>query len=155
MVDPVIVEYCDKCKVPFEYCEFFGHGSVAPDDSAKSDPVGDAASALADASLAGSEGEVKSAKQEKKTKPNRITIVVAARNKKKSLTSIYGLELFGRKLDDAAKTLKKRFACGAAAIKDAQQRECVQLQGNLEYDLPEYLAEWLEIDEDLIEVEEK
>eukprot|EP00762_Andalucia_godoyi_P007397 ANDGO_07833.mRNA.1 Translation machinery-associated protein 22 len=128
MAGPVVVDYCPKCKVPTEYCEYFGHG--------------------------GAPAEGKTVEEPKEVK-KKITVVVSARNKKKSLTTIYGLETFGWKLDDAAKNLKKRFACGAAMIKDASQRDCVQVQGNLEYELPEYLAELLEIDEDLIEVTDK
>lgn len=43
--------------------------------------------------------------------------VFAGRTKRKGLTVVAGLDLFGVKLKDASKAFRKRFACSAAVVK--------------------------------------
>jgi density-regulated protein DRP1 len=54
----------------------------------------------------------------KKEKPE-VLIERNVRNKRKCITTVKGLELFGVKLADAAKVFGKKFACGASVVKGA------------------------------------
>lgn len=50
------------------------------------------------------------------------------RNKRKCVTTVRGLDLFGIKLGDAAKKFGKKFACGASVVKDASGKEEIDVQ---------------------------
>ena len=50
------------------------------------------------------------------------------RNKRKCVTTVRGLDLFGVKLADAAKKFGKKFACGASVVKDAAGKEEIDVQ---------------------------
>jgi translation initiation factor 1 (eIF-1/SUI1) len=58
------------------------------------------------------------AQVKKKEKPE-VLIERSVRNKRKCITTVKGLELFGVKLADAAKVFGKKFACGASVVKGA------------------------------------
>ena len=64
----------------------------------------------------------------------------ATRNKRKCVTSVYGLELFGVKLAEAAKKFGKKFACGASVVKDASNKEQIDVQGDCMEDLVDFLC---------------
>jgi len=64
----------------------------------------------------------------------------ATRNKRKCITSVQGLELFGVKLAEAAKKFGKKFACGASVVKDASNKEQIDVQGDCMDDLAEFIA---------------
>jgi density-regulated protein DRP1 len=139
----VQVEYCPKCTFPFEYCEYAGmieqckpglmewmkRKAVATEGEGEID----------EASL---ENKVKQKKKTpegvekmlpggkvKKKEENMVVISVASRQKRKAVTSITGLELFGVKLADAAKDFKKKFSCGAAVVKTPTGKEQIDIQG--------------------------
>ena len=63
-----------------------------------------------------------------KKKPLEVVLETTTRNKKKSITSIYGLEAFGVKLSEAAKACGKKFASGASVNKHASGREQIDIQ---------------------------
>jgi density-regulated protein DRP1 len=64
---------------------------------------------------------------------------------------VSGLEQYGVKLSDAAKKLGKKFACGASVIKDASNREQIDVQGDVMDELAEFLCkEWREVRHDCI-----
>lgn len=58
----------------------------------------------------------------------QIVIERAVRNKRKCVTTIRGLDLYGYKLADAAKKFGKKFACGASVVKDATGKEEIDIQ---------------------------
>lgn len=64
----------------------------------------------------------------------------ATRNKRKCVTSVLGLELFGVKLAEAAKKFGKKFACGASVVKDASNKEQIDVQGDCMDELVEFLV---------------
>ena len=50
------------------------------------------------------------------------------RNKKKCVTTVYGLDGFGIKLADAAKLFAKKYAGGAAVTKTPTDKEQIDVQ---------------------------
>lgn len=63
-----------------------------------------------------------------KKKPLEVVVETTTRNKKKSITTIYGLEAFGVKLSEAAKACGKKFASGASVNKHTSGREQIDIQ---------------------------
>lgn len=50
------------------------------------------------------------------------------RNKKKCVTTISGLDVFGVKLAEASKLFGKKFASGASIVKNAEGKEQIDIQ---------------------------
>lgn len=55
-------------------------------------------------------------------------IDVNTRNKKKMITTVTGLELFGVKLQEASKLFGKKFACGCSVTKSAIGTDQIDMQ---------------------------
>lgn len=72
-------------------------------------------------------------------KAPRQLIIERAVRRRKDVTAVRGLELYGVKLKEAAKLLGKKFACGASVTKDAHLREQIELQGDYTIQLTTYL----------------
>lgn len=71
-----------------------------------------------------------------------LVLELSSRGKKKSVTTISGLDLFGVKLPEASKLLGKKFACGASVTKTAEAgREQVEVQGDVVARAAELLVE--------------
>jgi density-regulated protein len=70
-----------------------------------------------------------SSKKKKKNEP-MIVLERNTRNKKKCITTINGLDLFGVKLNEAAKLFGKKFASGASVTKNAENKEQIDCQGD-------------------------
>jgi hypothetical protein len=115
-LQPVEVVYCKVCSLPVEYCE----NGPSPDECrGAAGSVADAGTALAGLSLSGdaaagaaagaaAAAAVKGSKPADKKKPTALgTVLIAkvARSKKKAITTVSGLETFGCKLKDVAKSL--------------------------------------------------
>uniref|UniRef100_A0A2P2IJP4 Translation machinery-associated protein 22 n=1 Tax=Rhizophora mucronata TaxID=61149 RepID=A0A2P2IJP4_RHIMU len=84
-------------------------------------------------------------KIKKKEKPE-VVIEKVTRNKRKSITTVKGLELFGVKLSDASKKLGKKFATGASVVKGPTEKEQIDVQGDIAYDIVDFLTEtWPEV----------
>jgi density-regulated protein DRP1 len=73
----------------------------------------------------------------KKKLPAEIVIMLAQRKGKKQVTLVYGLDLFGIKLADAAKAAKKKFATGASVARSADNRDVIEIQGTRQEDFAE------------------
>jgi density-regulated protein DRP1 len=73
----------------------------------------------------------------KKKLPAEIVIMLAQRKGKKQVTLVYGLDLFGIKLSDAAKAAKKKFATGASVARSADNRDIIEIQGTRQEDFAE------------------
>eukprot|EP00983_Pelagomonas_calceolata_P000462 15710-Pelagomonas_calceolata.AAC.1 len=58
----------------------------------------------------------------------KVVIDVNTRNKKKMITTVTGLELFGVKLAEASKLFGKKFACGCSVTKSATGTEQIDMQ---------------------------
>jgi density-regulated protein len=99
------------------------------------DGVDAADAALGDLSVgdkpdAGAEKNDKEKKSSKTEKAKTIVIKVEKRGGKKMNTLIIGLDDFGVDLKDAAKIMKKKFACGCGVSKNADNRFEVEIQGS-------------------------
>ena len=74
-------------------------------------------------------------------KKSKLEIVMerSIRNKRKCITTISGLDLFGIKLSEAAKMLGKKFACGCSVVKDAAGKDQIDIQGDFQYEIAELI----------------
>ncbi len=76
----------------------------------------------------------------------QVVIERATRNKRKCVTTVIGLDLFGVKLAEASKKFGKKFACGASVTKDAANKEQIDVQGDCMDDMAEFICkEWKEV----------
>ena len=65
----------------------------------------------------------------------------STRQRKKAITSVEGLDLFGVKLADAAKAFGKKFACGASVVTNPSLKEQIDIQGDVQEVVPELILE--------------
>eukprot|EP00245_Coleochaete_scutata_P002783 TRINITY_DN13892_c0_g1_i1.p1 TRINITY_DN13892_c0_g1~~TRINITY_DN13892_c0_g1_i1.p1 ORF type:complete len:199 (-),score=70.47 TRINITY_DN13892_c0_g1_i1:527-1123(-) len=87
----------------------------------------------------------------KKKDKSEVTIEKATRNKRKCVTTIKGLDLFGIKLSDASKKLGKKFASGASVVKGPTEKDQIDVQGDIMYDIVDFITEtWNNIPESAI-----
>ncbi|KAL3825289.1 hypothetical protein ACJIZ3_021318 [Penstemon smallii] len=169
---PFQVLYCGVCGLPAEYCEFGPDFEKckpwliqnAPDlypdlvkeaGSKEADKVSDqlSSTSISDAGSSKPKEEVKrlpGGKIKKKEKPE-IIIEKMTRNKRKCITTVKGLELFGVKLNDASKKLGKKFATGASVVKGPTEKEQIDVQGDIFYDIVDFITEtWPDVPENAI-----
>ncbi|KAI4344519.1 hypothetical protein L6164_011736 [Bauhinia variegata] len=172
---PVRVLYCGTCSLPPEYCEFGPDfekckpwliqnvPDLYPDlvKEANEKEAGKAANQLKNTSISSGsdDGAASSApKQEavkrlpggkvKKKEKQEVVIEKVIRNKRKCITTVKGLELFGVKLSDASKKLGKKFATGASVVKGPTEKEQIDVQGDISYDIVEFITEtWPDVPE--------
>ncbi|XP_020089269.1 translation machinery-associated protein 22 isoform X2 [Ananas comosus] len=175
---PVRVLYCGVCGLPAEYCEFGpdfdkckpwlrqNAPHLYPDllNDAKEKDVDKAAEQLQAVGISGAGdggGSTSGSKQEevkrlpggkiKKKEKQEVVIEKIVRNKRKCVTVVKGLELFGIKLSDASKKLGKKFATGASVVKGPTDKEQIDVQGDIAYDIVEFLTEtWPDVPESAI-----
>eukprot|EP01113_Clastostelium_recurvatum_P022766 TRINITY_DN2728_c0_g1_i2.p1 TRINITY_DN2728_c0_g1~~TRINITY_DN2728_c0_g1_i2.p1 ORF type:complete len:182 (+),score=56.87 TRINITY_DN2728_c0_g1_i2:302-847(+) len=171
----VEVPYCGVCTLPVEYCEF---GPSPPKckqwcvDNVPKDKwpkeyasEGDVEKKLEGLSVGGSSSSSSSSSSAepvkmlpggkiKKKESATVTICTTSRNKRKYVTTVAGLEKFGIKLADAAKLFGKRFACGASVVKNPQDKEEIDIQGDVADDLLDYIVEKYgeQVPEDCIQI---
>lgn len=87
----------------------------------------------------------------KKKEKQEVIIEKVVRNKRKCVTIVKGLELFGVKLSEASKKLGKKFATGASVVKGPTDKEQIDVQGDIFYDIVEFITEtWSEVPESAI-----
>jgi translation initiation factor 1 (eIF-1/SUI1) len=58
----------------------------------------------------------------------QVIIETNTRNKKKMITTVTGLDLFGVKLSEASKAFGKKFACGCSVTKSPTGTEQIDMQ---------------------------
>ncbi|WOH11442.1 hypothetical protein DCAR_0830929 [Daucus carota subsp. sativus] len=170
---PVKVNYCGVCGLPAEYCEFGpdfekckpwlirNAPDVYPDlikDAKDADDVTEQLQGTSVSDKASGPGsskpeEVKrlpGGKIKKKEKPE-VIIEKVTRNRRKSITTVKGLELFGVKLSDASKKLGKKFATGASVVKGPTEKEQIDVQGDISFDVVDFITEtWPDVPENAI-----
>lgn len=176
---PVHVLYCGVCSMPPEYCEFGpdfekckpwliqNAPDVYPDlvkdaNNKELDRVSEQLQSVGidAAGPAATSGTSTSKKEEikrlpggkiKKKDKQEVIIEKVVRNKRKCVTIVKGLELFGVKLSDASKKLGKKFATGASVVKGPTEKDQIDVQGDIAYDIVEFLtATWPDIPESAI-----
>ncbi|XVE97683.1 hypothetical protein REPUB_Repub03eG0040100 [Reevesia pubescens] len=95
-------------------------------------------------------GDTSSSKQEvkrlpggkiKKKEKQEVVIEKVVRNRRKCITIVKGLDLFGIKLSDASKKFGKKFATGASVVKGPTDKEQIDVQGDIAYDIVEFITE--------------
>ncbi len=162
-LDPVEVEYCSVCSCPLEYCANAGcervklekemeGASMLAGDGGKDDAAPATDAPATDAAPAG-DGEKKK-KKEKKAKG--VTITRTTRNKKKTITNVAGLEHYPDvKIPECAKTLGKKFACGASVTKGPTGKDEIDVQGDFSHEIADLLAEKFGVDKDTTKVVDK
>ncbi|MED6186131.1 hypothetical protein PIB30_063889 [Stylosanthes scabra] len=175
---PVRVVYCPVCSMPPEYCEFGpdfdkckpwliqNFPDLYPDllkeaNEKDADKVADKLQGTG-ISSGSSDGAATSApKQEevkrlpggkiKKKEKQEVVIEKVIRNKRKCITTVKGLELFGVKLSDASKKLGKKFATGASVVKGPTEKDQIDVQGDISYDIVEFITDtWPDVPESAI-----
>ncbi|KAK7283403.1 hypothetical protein RIF29_12898 [Crotalaria pallida] len=173
--EPVRVVYCPVCTLPPEYCEFGSDfdkckpwliqnlPDLYPDllkeaNEKEADKVADKLQSSGISSGAATSG---ASKQEvvkrlpggrtKKKDRQEVVIEKVIRNKRKCITTVKGLELFGIKLSDASKKLGKKFATGASVVKGPNEKEQIDVQGDIAYDIVEFITDtWPDVPETAI-----
>ncbi|KAI3714561.1 hypothetical protein L6452_21517 [Arctium lappa] len=174
---PVQVLYCGVCGLPAEYCEFGpdfekckpwliqNAAQIYPDllQGANAKEVDRVSNQLQSSSITdGTSVSGSSAlKQEpvkklpggkiKKKEKQEVIIEKVTRNKRKSITTLKGLDLFGVKLSDASKKLGKKFATGASVVKGPTEKDQIDVQGDIAYDIVEFITHtWPDVPETAI-----
>lgn len=163
---PMEVLYCDVCSLPAEYCEFGPdfekckpwliknapelYPDLVKEEADKTAEQLEGLEILGRPTKGGgstselrSEEEVKTlpgGKVKKKEKPE-VVVEKVVRNKRKSVTIVKGLEMFGIKLTDASKKFGKKFASGASVVKGPTEKEQVDVQGDFMYEIVDFIAE--------------
>ncbi|CAF1697108.1 hypothetical protein Bca4012_000558 [Brassica carinata] len=177
-LEPAKVLYCGVCSLPAEYCEFgpdFARCKPwlienAPDlypdllKEANEKGVDNVSDKLQSVGISGADGAPSSSqtggtskKEEvkrlpggkvKKKERQEVIIEKVVRNKRKCITIVKGLELFGIKLSDASKKLGKKFATGASVVKGPTEKEQIDVQGDIIYDIVEFITDtWPDVPE--------
>lgn len=139
------LEICPVCQLPVGYCQFSskhnptktaksGHGGSAADPSK---PDGDAS------------GKGKNGKPLPK-----VVLTIKMRTKRKSTTTISGLEKRGVNVKEFAKGLAKKMSC-SCATKEKAAEMCAVLQGDAAEQIVEYIIHTLQITEKEIQIIKK
>ncbi|AFZ79320.1 hypothetical protein BEWA_021680 [Theileria equi strain WA] len=116
---PVIVEYCPHCTLPYDFCDFgdvWDTGACFKECSRRYPEIFPIDSLAID-QLSSLTLSVKPKKKSAKEIPQEVTIQRSSRTKRKVITSITGLHLFGVKLEPLCKQFSKLFATGATIVK--------------------------------------
>jgi len=103
------------------------------------DSLDDAKKKAAEAAEKAKTKEKPGGKKKRDASPE-VTIKKLTRGGRKCVTSVHGLELFGVKLDDAAKKFKKKFSCGVAVVKQDVGGDTVDIQGPFEFEVAELIV---------------
>ncbi|XP_952289.1 uncharacterized protein TA13120 [Theileria annulata] len=139
---PLKVEYCRFCSMPYDFCDFgdkWETGVCFKECSTRYPEIFPLELMTLDG-LGFSTLSLKSKKKTPKQVPQEIFIQKSARTKRKVITSITGLHLFGVKLEQAAKLFSKHFATGANVIKGTPgQSDRIDIQGDVEDPIVELL----------------
>ncbi|KAK3014720.1 hypothetical protein RJ639_008390, partial [Escallonia herrerae] len=160
---PVQVLYCEICGLPPEYCEFGpdfekckpwlikNAPDVYPDlikeasdkvtDQLQSSSVSDGTAPSVGSSTTKQEVKRLPGGKIKKKEKQEVIIEKVTRNKRKSITTVKGLELFGVKLSDASKKLGKKFATGASVVKGPTEKDQIDVQGDISFDIVDFITE--------------
>ncbi|GAA5850819.1 hypothetical protein JCM3766R1_006123 [Sporobolomyces carnicolor] len=155
------VLYCQVCSFPPEYCEFSSKSSKCKQwlqeshpslyskyysDSALEDKLANLTveqKEQLEKDLAKKEKkeEIKAEKEKAKIASSKVTIKRMERNKKKHVTSVHGLHLFGVDLKKASKLFANKFGAGATVSKTANGDEEILIQGDVSYDVEEMILD--------------
>ncbi|KAJ6150755.1 Translation machinery-associated protein 22 [Penicillium chermesinum] len=155
------IVYCGVCTLPPEYCEFGGTAKkceewlkdAEPDqwnklyseDALNANLSALSVSAQERAAKDAAKKEAKAAQSEardaEKKAASKVIIKRVERNKRKHVTVITGLEVFGLENKKLAKELGKKFATGSSMTRSPAGAEEITVQGDVSEDVREWLNE--------------
>mmetsp|Transcript_51312 Transcript_51312/g.123489 ORF Transcript_51312/g.123489 Transcript_51312/m.123489 type:complete len:205 (+) Transcript_51312:211-825(+) len=155
-------EYCsfgpnfERCKpwlrvhAPELYPELVGDGDDEADAAAEAlakasleSAGGGAGGGAGGSAAAGGGGGKKGGKRKKKGGDSEPKVVISRkeRNKRKFVTIVTGLDGFPTiKMKQAAKTMGKKFSCGSSVQSTATGGKQIDIQGDVQYDVPAMLV---------------
>ncbi|SOV78480.1 translation initiation factor SUI1, putative [Plasmodium reichenowi] len=129
--EPVIVEYCKVCGMPYEYCEYGNSFNECKEENKDKYNY--------DALNSNVEVNKKQTKKPSKNVSQKITIQKTTRAKKKVVTVVTGLHPY-IKLEKMAKIFSKFYACGSSVIKGANNNpDQIDIQGDVEHNIVEVI----------------
>ncbi|KYO00730.1 putative translation initiation factor SUI1 [Plasmodium gaboni] len=129
--EPVIVEYCKVCGMPYEYCEYGNSFNECKEENKDKYNY--------EASNTNVEINKKQTKKPSKNVSQKITIQKTTRAKKKVVTVVTGLHPY-IKLEKMAKIFSKFYACGSSVIKGANNNpDQIDIQGDVEHNIVEVI----------------
>ncbi|PTU23744.1 hypothetical protein P175DRAFT_0496884 [Aspergillus ochraceoroseus IBT 24754] len=155
------VAYCGVCTLPPEYCEFGGTAKKCQDwlrdnnqdlyqrlysDEALSTNLSTLSVSVQErAAKDAAKKEAKAARDAERDAERRATSKViikrVERNKRKHVSVVTGLEVYGLENKKIAKDLGKKFATGSSVTKSAAGIEEITVQGDVCEDIKEWLQE--------------
>ncbi|KAJ5432426.1 Translation machinery-associated protein 22 [Penicillium daleae] len=155
------IVYCGVCTLPPEYCEFGGTAKkcedwlkenhddlwtrLYSDESLNANLSALSVSAQERAAKDAAKKEAKAAQNEardaERKAASKIQIKRVERNKRKHVTVIIGLEIFGLENKKLAKELGKKFATGSSVTRSPAGTEEITVQGDVSEDVKEWLLE--------------
>ncbi|KAJ2697442.1 Translation machinery-associated protein 22 [Coemansia sp. IMI 203386] len=144
--------YCGVCTLPPEYCEFSASRKKCEQWLLQTYPVEHARlysdqaitekmamTTLSDEKVAKeaakmekaiSKEEARMARELEKKMASKVVIRRVERNKRKRVTTVTGLEVFGVDLKKTAKEFANHFACGGSVSKNPQGQDEIVVQGD-------------------------
>mmetsp|Transcript_756 Transcript_756/g.1800 ORF Transcript_756/g.1800 Transcript_756/m.1800 type:complete len:232 (+) Transcript_756:20-715(+) len=170
---PLTVLYCAACSAPPEFCPWMGAKpgkptaecqawalKNVPELAAKLGYVASEAAVPAGGDAAGggsaqteaAAGAAEAAKQQmpggktKKEASKEVHVSSKQRQKRKFVCTVRGLELFGVKLADACKIFKKKFSTGASVTETPDNKEEIEIQGDVKDDVVPLMVKEFGID---------
>ncbi|CAG8447120.1 8623_t:CDS:2 [Ambispora leptoticha] len=171
------VIYCGVCTLPPEYCEFGPTLDKCkkwlqekhPELYERLHPISAVEEQLAGTSLSETNKQSNDSEEKKKAKEaakierelkkkraSKIIITRIARNKRKCVTSVNGLENFDIDLKKAAKSFASKFACGSSVVKNNLGNDEIVVQGDVSDELVDFILEtWPVVPEGNLELTEE
>mmetsp|Transcript_43516 Transcript_43516/g.102220 ORF Transcript_43516/g.102220 Transcript_43516/m.102220 type:complete len:227 (+) Transcript_43516:30-710(+) len=155
---PLQVTYCGACSSPPEFCPWMGTKAGKATDECKAwafanvpelaaklgyeppeaaaTPAGGEGAAGGEAGAAGGEAaKPMPGGKTKKEATKEVHVSSKQRQKRKFVCTVRGLELFGIKLADACKIFKKKFSTGASVTETPDNKEEIEIQGDVKDDV--------------------
>lgn len=155
IVEPLTVEYCPECGLPFDFCEYGENWEKCKTTTLERFPQFYAHIVPGTGTDgAGDESEKKkkpAAKDLQKKEEKKVSIQIVSRNKRKAVTVVTGLEHFGVKLDKATKVFSKQFNCGSSVKSSPGQPDGIEIQGDVENQVLGLLVSHFEVPKEKIE----
>ncbi|KAJ2055798.1 Translation machinery-associated protein 22 [Coemansia sp. S155-1] len=172
------VLYCGVCTLPPEYCEFAASRKKCEEWLKGAHPAEYArlyndqaitqklamttlsedrvAKEAAKMEKAMSKEEARMARELEKKMSSKVVIKRVERNKRKCVTSVFGLDVFGVDLKKTAKTFANHFACGGSVSKNPQGLDEIVVQGDFSEEILELICKnHPEVPRDNIELTEE
>ncbi|PLB36735.1 putative RNA binding protein Tma22 [Aspergillus candidus] len=155
------VVYCGVCSLPPEYCEFGGKAKKCEEWLKSNHPdlyehlyseealssnlstlkVSVQERAAKDAAKKEAKAALADARDAERKAASKVQIKRVERNKRKHVSVITGLEVYGLENKKVAKELGKKFATGSSVTKSSAGTEEITVQGDVSEDVKEWLLE--------------